>query len=525
MAGIFELAPQEQQDIYNRAAATPLALDSGGPDLIGADTFWAPAQGVEQGVAGLSMFVDDALAPTLKSVVGQPLDKLLGTHLSEDIDAIDQASHKAYQATLPDPNTTSVASQIVSSVVSQLALFAGGTAIGGPLAGAAVTGSVAGNEAMQQAKDQGVDPGTAMELGAVQGGATAAGAFLPMHFSPELTAGLSRAGQVLADLGFGAASQTAFGVANRAATSTILSSAGYGQMAQQYQAFDRAAMLQDAIAGAGFSGIAHALERGTGQTSPAAAGDALPQDVQNALEVTLNAKHLELDTAPGIPATPEARQAHVAAIQTAVEQLLAGEPVDVGERVAAALEGDRFVPREGIDAGAAEAKVAADDFLGPDFRLLADDLAARGMPSHEAFDGAGADDGGTQLVEAALRTSAPREVAADPVFSGAAPEDVADRGSSVGEAVDHARGASAAPDAGSGAAAPGSTAPLERGDRTAAASQVDHILRENPSAEFIDENGQTVAAHAALTEADQGIAAAEQDGPGYDAAADCAARG
>ncbi|AOE41237.1 hypothetical protein BEE12_16090 [Pantoea agglomerans] len=116
--------------------------------------------------------------------------------------------------------------------------------------------------------------------------------------------------------------------------SEILEQNGYAAQAKQFATYDQHSMITDAILG-GLLGL-HGGGHTAAEIPPGirAAAENAWQDsaTMNAAAVkNMVANHLQVDSAPGIPATPRAENAHVAAMRQASEQIMRGEPVNVGD--------------------------------------------------------------------------------------------------------------------------------------------------------------------------------------------------
>jgi hypothetical protein len=194
-----------------------------------------------------------------------------------------------------------------------------------------------GSQEMGQATDLarlGVDAETAVKAGLVQGAATAVGFRLPFLGS-TLTSRIAS----------GAAGNLVVNSAAAAGERTIIDSAGYKELAAQYDPFDLEARGVDILTGIAFGAIAHA-------TAPRIR----PSD-REAIATANNAKHFQSDTAPGVPADIAASAAHQDALETAIAQTLRGEPVSVPVEVTRA----EFHPRERNATARARLDAAADE--------------------------------------------------------------------------------------------------------------------------------------------------------------------
>ncbi len=182
-----------------------------------------------------------------------------------------------------DPRTHGVGAQVAGSTVRGLTIASLGSLAGGPVGAGAMLGGVEGYEDYEKSLESGIDPNTALKKSILTGGAAAAGAFLPMKVGAgaagrltvlaaeaevagntalaEIYKSSASAAAKMTGLGAriatGATINTTFGAANRWATSGILESAGYHDMAAQYKVLDTQAIVSDVILGAAFGAWGH----------------------------------------------------------------------------------------------------------------------------------------------------------------------------------------------------------------------------------------------------------------------------
>lgn len=227
--------------------------------------------------------------------------------------AIGQQRQDFSESMKPDPTTVGTAGQILFGLGDVGSRFALGVASGGPVIGAGTVGTSVGEETFSDLKAKGVDTGTALGAGVVQGAAASIGAVLPAA---------RIVGPLLGDAALTVGANVGLGIASRGATGSILERNGYTAQAAQYKAFDKTAVLTDAVLGAAFFGV--------GRMS----GGARPTTEQiDAALTERTAQHADIDTAPGAPINPRSAVAHQDAIRTAIEQLQRGEPVTVPESI------------------------------------------------------------------------------------------------------------------------------------------------------------------------------------------------
>lgn len=204
----------------------------------------------------------------------------------------------ALQSSRPDPATTGIAAQVIHSAVPRLATALGATMAGGPLFGATTLfGTEASVEYQRGIEQEKLDPGTAELKASVTGLLTGAGVILPA------AVGLS----IPTKIATGIIGNTALGMAERGTNGAILRGAGYSEMADQYQAFDKTSLLIDAVMGAGFGAISPSTDAA----------------------LWLGLKRHVSDTAPGAPVDHESANLHQSVFDQAHEQMLRDQPINV----------------------------------------------------------------------------------------------------------------------------------------------------------------------------------------------------
>lgn len=198
----------------------------------------------------------------------------------------------------PNPETTGEASQVLGAAGEIIAPLLAGAGNPAPL----VSGQI--NAAQDRLERQGVDPITARRAALTEGAIFALGARIPV-----LGNGLA------SRVGTGVAGNLALGVGGRAVESQVLQD--YPEIAAQFDPLDPRAATIDALMGGVFGGITHAL-------SPRA--PALPRPVADAAAVVANARHADVETAPGVPLTPQAEAAHRRSLESKLVELMYDEP-------------------------------------------------------------------------------------------------------------------------------------------------------------------------------------------------------
>ena len=270
----------------------------------------------------------------------------------------------------PKAEEIGMAGQILHGLVK-----IGGEAVAFGPGGVLVNETVGGT---LDALDKGVDLQTAAKVGGVQGAAMTAGVVAPM------TLGSTGLGM---NLLYGAGINLAQGVFQRGATSEIYARAGRPDLAMQFQALDKEAMAVDAIIGAAFAGGGRALQlRGEKAKADAMAeyrakiADMLkPSDIDAAL--TKN-EQLKIERPGfGLPADLASRDAHVANLTGAIDDLIEGRPVTMRQEVGdfipdpaaakvqqdvAAVLAPEVAPKVGVDATKVDAWDAYENRVIPD---------------------------------------------------------------------------------------------------------------------------------------------------------------
>ena len=329
----FDLDPTATQNVMDQAYAHPIT-----PNDIQADWYQGAGTGLLNGLK-------TAYNRDLFNVTQDPNTK------QEAVSAIQQLK--------PDPHTVGAAGNFMHGMADQLGTlflnFTGGN-VTPQLMAASSSESYAKSQAAVHVAE-GMDPSTAESVGKIEGIGVGLGAVVP--------AGV--AGGLAMRAASGAGVNLVMGAGQRFAIQKTLEGAGYADMAKQYAPFDGASVMTDITIGALFGGLLG---------HRAGAKDLVkPTDLDTALTMN-NAAHIELGTAPGIPADPAARAAHVEAVNTALEQMIRGEDVSIKPAVAEAT----FVPDPAVDAARADTVRVVQEHMGPEWDGLAGQLRDRGLP-------------------------------------------------------------------------------------------------------------------------------------------------
>lgn len=245
----------------------------------------------------------------------------------------------------PDAATTGTAGQVLHGLFDMGGQAVVGTLLSGPAGGAAAVTALQGFSEFERLTAQGVDFRTAQEAGLVQGVTAGAGTLIPMSLglraggalAESVGAQLARTGEsavrnvaatavrAAPDIAYAAGTNIAFGMAQRGLTAKTLRDGGYNEMANQYDVFDRQSIAIDAVLGVAFGGVGRFLNA---RGESAAAPEFSPAEVDAALAANTS-HHAEIDVAPGAPVNVLSRDAHIQALQKAMNDVSQGRAVDV----------------------------------------------------------------------------------------------------------------------------------------------------------------------------------------------------
>lgn len=321
----FLASPErEQRQRAQIAAETP-----GDPDGLAPGLFEGTGTAAAVGL-GRVYAVANQLAGQVEyqagALVTRPIDALFDTDATGWLDQQFREGPAALTASMtPDPYTTGAVGQVLYSLVGIGVPAAVGGFYGGPLGAMAGAGTFTMTGTSTDLLAQGLDPTTAYGAGAVEGAFAAAGVGLPAAIGGRAA---------LSTLLYGPGINLAQDIASRQTTAAWLGERGYTELAGHYAELDGASIAADIVLGAAFGWAgARSVPRGTEAVRPVLTGD------KDAALTAQDARHVEIDTAPGIPADLAALQGHAANLGAATEALLAGRPVE-----ARPLEG-AFAPK------------------------------------------------------------------------------------------------------------------------------------------------------------------------------------
>lgn len=381
---MMNLDEQRLREI-NAAARTPREiLGEAEPGVLSGVVSEVP-RGVARGAAkvqgALTSIAGQAYQPAL-----DVLESVSGVKALNPFDPLTRASDEAVRRYAPDPLTTGTAGQVVNGVADVLTqvglgtgLFAAGGASGVSLAygGAATAGGATGRSRFQELREQGVDADTAANAAFVDAVTTGGGVLVPGAIgysgiaAPAAALGVRTGARAYlgANVAYGAASNMAMGIGQRASTYELLKGAGYDAMAEQYRPLDGAALAAEGILGGVFGALG------------SAAG--LPQRATATVDAAMAARdaaHANIGTAPGVPAEPATANSHRGAMEEILAADAEGRPADVGRT---GVQDQAFVPRASDPTPARQAlgyyadELPAGQRFLPSQRVATLDLTAR----------------------------------------------------------------------------------------------------------------------------------------------------
>jgi len=212
----------------------------------------------------------------------------------------------------PRPSDVGAAGQVVGQLLGTLPVAFASPEL-------AVLG--AGFGTAEDSVKNGASADQAVGAGMVQGATAGLGMWLPI---------LGQTGWQRVAVG-GALGNTVLGAVSRGATGAILDGT---PAAEQFKAFDPTSLTLDTLMGAAFGTMAHLnpAQRAQGVQAWKAIGEwaqGMRMSDLDAIATLRLGQHINVDSAPGHLDTPQAIDAHVTRMRTALDQLLRDEPVEL----------------------------------------------------------------------------------------------------------------------------------------------------------------------------------------------------
>lgn len=302
MSGVFDLDESGAAALDERARMNPLDPKTVIPAWAGSGE---AAKGLmsASAAAGRALTMAGAVQPigwdfAVSTITGKQSTRLQEAYFR---DVVDEIGNSAVDYWKPDAAQMGSAAKVLNvgaSVAGSLPQLIGAPAL------------FLGGQALDPATEvvrQGGGTGTALGVGGVNLAANAVGMRLPASFGTGL----------VTQMATGAASNVAVGAVADAGTAAILNAGGMGQMAQTFDWSDPFARGLDLVMGAAF-GYKGSLDAAR-----------VPAAQRDAVLAANNNDHATRRSMPGEPLDPAAERQHIADLNTALEQLAAGQPVDV----------------------------------------------------------------------------------------------------------------------------------------------------------------------------------------------------
>lgn len=304
--------PIEQRQAQQIQALTPSDPEglepgffSGAPGAVG--TALGRVAGVASQLGGELIY---------KSGVTATIDALFDTDLTGFADLkLRQEPAQLTASMTPDPYTTGTLGQILYGFVGIGLPAAVGTFYGGPAGGAALAGGFQTVGTYTDLTQQGVDPNTAAGAAAFDGSLVAVGVGAPAAIGGRA---------LLNTLVYGPGINVAQDLIASQGISSILEQRGYTEMADRYASIEAEMIAADILLGAAFGWGGARSNRSRGGVARAAP---TVSDIDAGL-TAMAQRHVEIDTAPGIPANLAAVQAHTRNLAAATEAMLDGRPIE-----------------------------------------------------------------------------------------------------------------------------------------------------------------------------------------------------
>ncbi len=324
---VFDLDQKGQQALAEDARLNPISTEQVTPGAF-TGTAKGVGMGVMKGGARVGQFVGLAGA-----VVPMAIDKITegdnfsGKSLTDSyFEGLDATVNRAADYWTPSHSEVGKVGQVLGGLSEIiLPMLAGG---GNPAATATM---VAGSQTAGTGTDlvkQGVDGNTAAKVAAIQGLSAYAGFKIPFLGSSLTTR-----------MGSGVAGNLVTNAGGAAVQSRVLKGAGYDEQAKQFDPLNGEARAIDVLTGMVFGGFAH-WSAGRAQLKPTEVDAVLTAN---------NAKHFQEDTAPGVPLNAGSSAAPQTALETAIEQMMRGERVNVADTITEA----QFIRKPESQIGAA----------------------------------------------------------------------------------------------------------------------------------------------------------------------------
>lgn len=325
---LSEYSPEEQKqvDAVNAKGLAHKPTETT-EDSSGLFQLAAPFRGAAAGFAK----VGDAIAAPIDAVVDRvsySLDDVGKEEFSEPYSAYKERKQKArddlvYESIeyLEDKENTGTVGNIAFSLGDYATRAVVGSAVGGIAGAAAVTGGSETHYVYGDLTREGVDEETALKVALTDGAVAAVSTALPMSYGFKGTGGMIKDGL----LSVGGASGLSIG--GQAASGGILKSEGYDKQAKKYEITGES-VATDVLINMAFFGAARGASRFLNVS------DATPEHLETLNDLRratllLNEMEFEETLAPVNPADPIQHNNHLKNLDSSVEAIRMGRPVNV----------------------------------------------------------------------------------------------------------------------------------------------------------------------------------------------------
>lgn len=332
--GLVQAEKKKEVGLFDGApSAIPRGIVAGGVKL--ADTVAKPFERVKD-------HLEYSIKDTLDGGLEGPLDvrepSFADVHEAKNKDRRAQLVMEVEQ--LQDAENSGAVGNFLFSASDVLTRAIGGGLVAGPVGAAASAGASEGVYSYENLVHKGVDSDTAMKVAGVDAAVTGVSTILPASFGWKGYSGLIRDGIVSTGLASG------ISIGGQAASGGILKSEGYDKQAKKYEITGES-VATDVLINMAFFGAARGASRFLNVS------DATPEHLETLNDLRratllLNEMEFEETLAPVNPADPIQHNNHLKNLDSSVEAIRMGRPVNVvhpvkGEEKKAAV---RIAPSE-----------------------------------------------------------------------------------------------------------------------------------------------------------------------------------
>ncbi|WP_263576382.1 lytic transglycosylase domain-containing protein [Acinetobacter pseudolwoffii] len=313
--GLVQAEKKKEVGLFDGApSAIPRGIVAGGVKL--ADTVAKPFERVKD-------HLEYSIKDTLDGGLEGPLDvrepSFADVHEAKNKDRRAQLVMEVEQ--LQDAENSGAVGNFLFSASDVLTRAIGGGLVAGPVGAAASAGASEGVYSYENLVHKGVDSDTAMKVAGVDAAVTGVSTILPASFGWKGYSGLIRDGIVSTGLASG------ISIGGQAASGGILKSEGYDKQAKKYEITGES-IATDVLINMAFFGAARGASRFLNVS------DATPEHLETLNDLRratllLNEMEFEETLAPVKPADPIQHNNHLKNLDSSVEAIRMGRPVNV----------------------------------------------------------------------------------------------------------------------------------------------------------------------------------------------------